>query len=165
VGFLDRLAADEAVFAYVAPDRWRVRHASGREIIGVGPDFWERPQAGDAWRSDRGEGGASVHHTGYLRSILLPRRMTTLADRGSRVVADERLPDGARRLSVDHVEPVSGTMVLDIGADGHVRRLAGSDDGRVVEIELSADYRTPPNPDVFDPSTPWPGPPGPDEPS
>jgi len=153
---VDGRAIDEAEFAYLAPDRWRVRHASGREIVSVGPDVWERPDPRAPWTHDRAEGAATVHHTGYLRSILLPRLHPPLSDDRSRVVSEEAMPDGVRRIHVAHVEPESGTMILDVDGDGRLRRIAGRAHDGDHAIELSADYVSQPHPDVFDPSTPWP---------
>jgi hypothetical protein len=147
---------DEVEFAYLAPEQWRVRHASGREILSVAADVWERPHAGAPWRHDRAEHASAVHHTGYLRGMLFPRLLTSLTDPGSRIAENALAATGSRRLRVDHVEPVNGSMTIDVTPAGRLRRIAGSEDGRVVEIELSADFDRPPPAHVFDPTTRWP---------
>ena len=38
---VDGVVTKEAEFVFLAPNRWRVRHATGRELISVGPDAWE----------------------------------------------------------------------------------------------------------------------------
>lgn len=153
---IDGRTKDAADFAFLAPDSWRVRHLSGAEIITMGSACWRRTGPAGPWTFDRALGGAGVHHTGYLRAILFPDRLTPLADPASKVGVLERSSDGSLRVRVEHVEPASGTMTVDVAPDGRVRRLAGGQDGHTIEIELDADFEHAPPPEVFDPATAWP---------
>jgi hypothetical protein len=147
---VDGMVTDEADFAYLHPARWRVRHASGREVVSDGPDLWERETAAAEWAHDRAEHGDDVHHTGFLRAMLFPSMLPALTDRASRVTADETLPDGGRRLTVTYHEPVPGTMLVEVTPEGRLRRIEGRDDGRRSVVELTADYAAIPGPEAFD---------------
>jgi len=151
---LDGVVQDAAIFLYRAPARWRVRHQGGKELVVHGPDWWERESAAAAWRHDRAESGATVHHNGDLQGMLFPARLPAIGDVGSVVTAQQVLDNGDRRLTIRYREPVEGTATADVSPDGHLVRLEGWDDGAVV-IELRVDSWEPPPSELFDPDVEW----------
>jgi hypothetical protein len=151
---VDGVVTDHVEFAFVAPDSWRVLHASGEEIISVGADYWRRDSRSEAWRHDRDPHGVGVHHTGYLRGMLFPELLPGLSHRRSRVAEQETAADGSRRLLVRHEEPVPGTMMVVVTAVGRLRRIAGTEADRTIEIELDADFGRAIDPALFDPTSP-----------
>lgn len=150
----DGVVEDEAAFAYLGPARWRVRHASGEEIV-VDAEKWStRTEPSAPWHHDRADPGETVHHNGHLQAMLFPGLLPAVSGRRSVITSQEPLGDGGRRLVISYREPVDGVMTVDVDPDGHLTRLEGGDDG-VVVLELDVDSWEPPEPDVFDPRVEW----------
>lgn len=151
---LGGVVQDDAVFLFLAPARWRVRHKSGHEIVVHGPGWWERESAAAGWRHDRVESGTTVHHNGDLQGMLFPARLPAIGDVRSVVTAQQVLDNGVRRLTIRYREPVEGTATADVSPDRHLVRLEGWDDGAVV-LELRVDSWEPPPSELFDPDVEW----------
>jgi hypothetical protein len=150
----DGVVQDAAVFLYLAPTRWRVRHQSGTEIVVHGADWWERESAAAAWRHNRAELGTTVHHNGDLQGMLFPARLPAIGDVRSVVTAQQVLDNGDRRLTIRYREPVEGTATADVSPDGHLARFEGWEN-RAVVIELRVDSWDPPRNELFDPEVTW----------
>lgn len=141
----------DAVFAYTAPDRWRVRYGTGLERIVAGPEWWERTAPGP-WTHQVDERGVGPHHDGPLVGLVRPVTMGFLAPGGD--VADVRtMPaeDELTRLRFRALAPEPVTVTLDVEIGGLVRRAEA--DGTV--LSLTEVVHAVPDPALFAPETTW----------
>lgn len=159
VGYVKRtvngIVDDEVDFAYLASERWRVRHLSERELIVDGSRFWRRAGSSSGWIFERVEHGSGVHHTGYLKGMIFPQLLPPIAHEASRVTKEENLGENSRRLWVSFEAPVPGSLVVDVSAERRLSRIVGNEKGSVVEIEIVADYSARPALMLFLPTTAW----------
>jgi hypothetical protein len=155
---LDGVVLDEAAFLFSAPALWRVRHRNGEEIVVRDEDWWSRSGRAAAWSHDRAEPGTTPHHHGYLHAMLFPALLPAIGDDGSAITRQETRPDGSRRLTISHREPVAGVVTADVSPEGHLTRIEGRENGREggrAVIELSVDSWEPVRAELFDPDAVW----------
>jgi len=146
---------DDAYFAFLSPDRWRVLRNDGSEIVVDGLTWWERSRRDAVWERKVSDVPAPPHHDGYLQAMLFPRLLPPFTDPKTVVSSEVRQPDGSLHLVMKVADPVADTWFVVVSAEGYLARLEGTDGGATSIVELTADFDQSPNPGVFDPDTPW----------
>jgi hypothetical protein len=154
---------DTTLFAYAAPDRWRVRRADGSELVVTGAVWWTRRGPDEAWIREADAHGRTPHHSGYVRDMLFPGRLQVLTDRRTTLVHTQARSDGSLHLLLEALEPEPLRLVVDVAAAGHLTRVEAmaSDGRRVALMELVADVAADLSPAIFDPAFHWDPPPPP----
>jgi hypothetical protein len=150
-------AHDMTVFAYAAPDRWRIRRADGSELVVTGPRWWTRSGPDEVWTHEEDPHGGTVHHSGYVQDLLFPGRMRVLTDHRTSLAYTQTRPDGSVHLLLDASEPEPLRLAVDVAAAGYLTRVEATAPGgrRVGLMEMVADVEADLDPAIFDPACSW----------
>jgi hypothetical protein len=154
---VDGREVDRAAFVYAPVERWRVRHADGRQIVTNRATFWDRASEDGPWtRHDPLPDATHVHHNAYLVGMLKPARFTPLTQPGTWVERQEQDADGIAWLAVRFTQPESGTFELWWHPDGYLQRFAFSDGTSRHVYEMRAALGVAVTDTEFDPAAPAP---------